>query len=66
MNESRPPLPFETMCISLYAYRLGTIDFSELVVQFEEAVGIRPPRTVSNFSDQGEIVDPDSHGVEAE
>jgi hypothetical protein len=37
--------PFERMCISLYAYRFGTIGFLDLIKKFEETLGILSPQT---------------------
>ncbi len=36
---------YETMCLSLYAYRFGAIGFLDLLEKFEETLGIRSPQT---------------------
>lgn len=37
-----PEDPYESMCISLYAYRYGAIGFLELIAKFEEELGLVP------------------------
>ncbi len=36
---------YESMCVSLYAYRFGTIGFLDLIRRFEEILGLSSPQT---------------------
>lgn len=40
---------YEHMCVSLYAYRYGAIQFLELVAKFEESLGLSSPQTINNL-----------------
>ncbi len=36
---------YKSMCVSLYAYRFGTISFLDLVGRLEEILGLASPQT---------------------
>jgi hypothetical protein len=36
---------YEQMCISLYTYRYGALDFLDLIAKFEEMLGLPSPQT---------------------
>ena len=40
---SQPGNIYEQMCVSLYAYRYGAIGFLDLIVTFEESLGLTAP-----------------------
>jgi hypothetical protein len=41
---------YRRMCIDLYAYRLGTIDFLELLQRFEHELGLPSPPAPSDIT----------------
>jgi hypothetical protein len=40
---------YEQMCVALYTYRYGAIQFFELIAKFEESLGLPSPQTRDNL-----------------
>lgn len=42
-----PDDPYERMCVALYAYRLGSVEFLELLADFEKSLELPSPQVES-------------------
>ena len=42
---------YEKMCLELYSYRVGAIEFLELLVKLEEMLSMRSPPGLPNISE---------------